>query len=773
MFYLLRNVLRIAVFSVILAAATAHFALAQETNGVRWKPKKFGVVLTEETLFNVFEMIGFENGITIQPADNLKKITVTRDLSTFSIEGAFTFLLKEYTLDYEFDREDNYIRVFKKEIEEIATQFFRIGKIDPVWFTQKLVNFGFWKKEYVIDIETGLLIAKDTGKNLETLSEYISELVKTQGLLDPSAELEKALTLGANARNLIQTATLGMVSTIEKIDRLRSPFKKPSLSMQNYVKRMKKYEEAIHEINRGKDEVKKYLNKITSLNKDVEGIYLDLSKEANPHFATVKAKEIEGKMSLAVDYLEKAENIASELEKKFLRKQVLKFIPLRYATVGTRTVNFMGEDIQVPGIDETLTKLFGIGDTRKTVVEEKKALGLRSQINKMRLSLSESFKEKEITKGKETGSEGKTTWTPEPGKILFDAAKNAVIVKDYPENIKEIEEIIRELDREVPLVQLDAIIMSATANFARSLGFSYGGLKSYVNDDSKFQIQGNQGGSAAVPSTLPPGAVTSIPSFFNPGVGMGGSTGASLFFLGNNLALNLQISAAEQAGLAHILSNPRVITFDNKEAMIQAGQSVNVKVAGGGYEAGSTVEEINTGVVLKVNPHVIFAKDQFGELDYEKVESIMMHIHAENSTFNASSVDGIPGKDTQKIITQVMVPNNTTIVLGGLHSQNDSDTEDGIPFLKDIPFLGWLFKGQSKQNDRSELLFFITPKVISNKIISTASYKFNPALKNNEFILKSRGNANRLLNNESAIELSGDSIKKAKDALERTKNLVE
>ncbi|MFC1814962.1 hypothetical protein ACFL0M_03255 [Thermodesulfobacteriota bacterium] len=752
MFYRVRNVSRLVFFSVILVAGALHFAWAQETD-IPWKDKQFGVVLTDETLFNVFEMIGVENSIPIQPPDRLKDIAVTRDFSTFSLEGTFAFLLKEYNLDYEFNKEDNYIRVFRKEIRELATRFFRIGNIDPVWFQQKLTAFGFWKKEYVIDTETGLLIAKDTRGNLETLSKYINELVKTQGFLDPSADLEKALALGSKARNLIQTARLEIVSIIKKIDGLPIILKKPSSSMQSFEKRMEKYEEAINEINKGKDEIEKYYEKISSVCVEVEAIYRDLSKEANAHFAMVKAKEIEGKMNLTVDYLENAEKIADELKNKFVRKQVIKFIPLRYASVVARTVNFMGNDIQVPGIDETLKDLFGIGAVEKPIEEEDRARGLRAKIKQMSLSLSEATKEMETAKENETGLGAKTTWTPEPGKILFDATKNGIIVKDYPEKIKEFEEIIRELDREVPLIQLDAIILTASTTFAKSLGFRYSGLKTSGDGSNRAQIQGGQGGSVAIPGTLqnPADGITSIPTIFSPIVGMGGSAAASLFFKGSSYALNIQISAAEEEGIARVLSNPRVVTFDNQEAMIQSGQTVNVKVSGGGYESGATVKEINTGIALRVTPHIIYAKDQFGELDYSKVEGVKMQVDAENSSFNAASVDGIPGTDTRNIQTQVMVADNTTIILGGLHFQSNSKKEDGIPLLKDIPFLGFLFRGKSKEDTRSELLFFITPKVLSNKII-TAPFKFNPALKNNEFILKSLENADRLLLEGNASE---------------------
>jgi type IV pilus assembly protein PilQ len=179
--------------------------------------------------------------------------------------------------------------------------------------------------------------------------------------------------------------------------------------------------------------------------------------------------------------------------------------------------------------------------------------------------------------------------------------------------------------------------------------------------------------------------------------------------LANNLVLDLELSAAEKDGRARIISRPKITTLNNKTATIHSGITFRVKTttfdstgtSGSSTTADSGIEEITTGIDLKVTPQI--TTDGFVLLDItvEKSEADFTRV-----------VDGIPGISDKTASTFVLVGDGETTVIAGLYKTSTTSTDTRVPLLGEIPLLGWLFKARSTTEDDEELLIFITPRIV-------------------------------------------------------------
>jgi type IV pilus assembly protein PilQ len=184
--------------------------------------------------------------------------------------------------------------------------------------------------------------------------------------------------------------------------------------------------------------------------------------------------------------------------------------------------------------------------------------------------------------------------------------------------------------------------------------------------------------------------------------------------LNNKLLLDIQLSAAESRGELKIVARPRIATVNNKSASIHSGTTIRVKLTqgltissggsgSGGSSSGSSsgVQEIKTGIDLTVTPQI--SSDDF----------IHLNINTNKSDPNFSQqVDGIPSITEKSAQTNVIVKDGETVVIGGLYKTMKSEQNDSVPFLSDIPVLGYLFQNKTKELQDEELLVFITPKII-------------------------------------------------------------
>jgi type IV pilus assembly protein PilQ len=230
---------------------------------------------------------------------------------------------------------------------------------------------------------------------------------------------------------------------------------------------------------------------------------------------------------------------------------------------------------------------------------------------------------------------------------------------------------------------IEARIVEATSTFTRDLGVQWG-LHYRDGSASVAGINTVDTGFGGVVSPAGPGTTGSG------GIGMGVSFGK----LTSNVQLDLRLSAAATIGDIKIISTPKVVTLNNKAAKISQGQSIPYQTTSA---EGTKTEFVEAALTLEVTPHITADG------------SVSMKIKASN---NSPGVGSPPPINKKEATTELVVKNGETTVIGGIYVDSDTESDTGIPFLSDIPLLGWLFKSNSKQKTKTELLIFITPKAI-------------------------------------------------------------
>lgn len=276
----------------------------------------------------------------------------------------------------------------------------------------------------------------------------------------------------------------------------------------------------------------------------------------------------------------------------------------------------------------------------------------------------------------------------ERGKLTEDARNKKLIVKDIPSVVVEIRNLVGLLDTPERQVMIEARIVEADSTFTRNLGVSWGIT---YNDDA----------NSPSPWNLSQAAVSGGGNFvISPVVGNAG-LGSSLTLgrLGiDSTILDLRISALETARQGKVISTPRVSTLNGQAATISQGTKIPYQSSG--TDGLPKTEFVDANLELTVTPEI------------NPDNSIILDINASNSS--PTLVDGAtaPGISTKEAKTKLLVRDGETTVIGGIFVEDNSDSESGIPFLRKIPYLGHLFKSTTKSNNRSELLIFITPRIV-------------------------------------------------------------
>lgn len=325
-----------------------------------------------------------------------------------------------------------------------------------------------------------------------------------------------------------------------------------------------------------------------------------------------------------------------------------------------------------------------------------------------------------MLKGGESGAPGqaKKGFLSEYGQITQVQWNNALIVKDTKENVANMIRIVKEHDKKPNQIQIDCKIVQANTNFARELGIQWGvnfnqmskalGNKELLISGGRYATSVDQQGTKAESTVdllgFRDNSGTALPYNINLPAAVGAGAGGTLgFFIGSaaeSFQLDVQLSALEDEGKGKILSNPKVITSDNKKAIIQQGKSIPYKT----YSQSGTQTQFAEAVLgLEVTPSV--TKDGF----------IRLEILAKKDQADfVNTSEGVPTIDKKQASTLLYVKDGETAVIGGIYEREEGTSENGIPGLKNIPLLGWLFKKQAKLDNRTELLIFITPRVIKN-----------------------------------------------------------
>jgi len=277
----------------------------------------------------------------------------------------------------------------------------------------------------------------------------------------------------------------------------------------------------------------------------------------------------------------------------------------------------------------------------------------------------------------------------ERGSVSVDQRISSLIIKDVPSNMPKVEKLIRTLDKSTPQVMIEARIVEVNTNVSREFGVRWGFAAATSNRLS------NVGG-------LTPYVV----DFPTAGAGPGSGSGITFGFLNaaRTLSLNVELSALETTGKLKIVSNPRIITVDNQEAFISQGKSIPVRKLTS--EGTVSTEFKDVKLELKVKPHIT------------PDGSVILSVEAKKEELDPTipSVEGVPGTDKKEAKTNVIIKDGETLVIGGIYKTVDNDSESGVPSLKDVPFLGWLFKNKKKEAQTNELLIFITPRIVKKTI---------------------------------------------------------
>ncbi|HXH71828.1 MAG TPA: type IV pilus secretin PilQ [Mariprofundaceae bacterium] len=288
-----------------------------------------------------------------------------------------------------------------------------------------------------------------------------------------------------------------------------------------------------------------------------------------------------------------------------------------------------------------------------------------------------------------SGSSGLLT---KRGSLLVDERTNTIIITDTEDAINNIKRLISAIDKPADQVLIEARIVEATDTFSRDLGIRWGGF--YSKTSSKYATSVSN-----TPNAAPPGGyLVDLPAAV--GAGAGGSIGFSLAAVNNAFNLNLELSAAEANGDIKVISNPRVITTNMTPAEISQGDDIPFQSSSA--NAGTSIQFKQAKLGLTVTP----------QITPEKGIILKVEVTKDTPRANDLQAGGAPIITTKKVQTSIYMDNGETVVIGGIYTRNQSTTVNGVPFLQDIPLLGYLFKQKLKSDNRTELLIFLTPKVI-------------------------------------------------------------
>ncbi len=289
------------------------------------------------------------------------------------------------------------------------------------------------------------------------------------------------------------------------------------------------------------------------------------------------------------------------------------------------------------------------------------------------------------------------------GRLVADDRTNTLMISDTPKKVAEMKELIAVIDRPVDQVVIEARVVIATESFSRELGAKFGisGTKDNVGFSgdlgvNKDNLNAVNGGTA---NTITRGLMTNL--------GLTNPAGAvALSILNAGYLLDVELSAMQTQGRGEVISNPRIVTSNQREAIIKQGQEVGyvtIQPATAGGVATPSVQFKEVVLEMKVTPTITNDGRVFLNLNVKKDEI---------EGFIDTGIGQVPQISTREVNTAVLVEDGQTVVVGGVYEFRNREDATKVPFLGDIPFLGNLFKKKGRNSEKAELLIFVTPKVL-------------------------------------------------------------
>lgn len=327
------------------------------------------------------------------------------------------------------------------------------------------------------------------------------------------------------------------------------------------------------------------------------------------------------------------------------------------------------------------------------------------------------------------------------GSVTLDQRTNTLLVTDTAEQIENIRALVSELDRPVRQVLIESRIVIASSNFNHELGVRFGATGNFNINNNLLSLSGSgeatdrmnnvalarrqllgqrPGRPALLPDAEPPDddgtieigtdgiAVPTLADRLNVNLPVANPAGAfGISFLADNLLLDLELSALEAQGEGEVISTPRVIAANQSEAFIQQGVEIPFEEA---TTAGATSVEFKEAVLeLRVTP--LITPDNRIQLDLSVRQDTVGEI------FETGRGGSVPSIDTRELGTNVLVENGQTIVLGGIYEETRNFNTTKVPVLGDVPVLGALFRRRATEDQKRELLIFITPNILDERIV--------------------------------------------------------
>ncbi len=315
--------------------------------------------------------------------------------------------------------------------------------------------------------------------------------------------------------------------------------------------------------------------------------------------------------------------------------------------------------------------------------------------------------------GGAAGAASGATLLSSRGQVTVDPRTNTLLLQDIPDKLTEIRNLITQLDRPVRQVMIDSRVVIANDDFSKELGIRWGAT--FVKKNGDNGIIGGTGSllgtntmtNSAInnlnttgqvnPVTLPP-----LAERIGVNLPVADPFGRyALAILGKNYLVDMELSAMQAEGRGEILSNPRVVTTDRSPASILQGRQIPYQTVS---QNGTTTEFKDAVLELKVTPQITPDDRIIMDLDVKKDE--------QGTNVGSSTGAAIPSIDKKEVKTQVLVNNGDTVVLGGVFEQTSAKSVDKVPFLGDIPVVGWLFKRNADSDVKRELLIFVTPQIL-------------------------------------------------------------
>jgi len=327
-------------------------------------------------------------------------------------------------------------------------------------------------------------------------------------------------------------------------------------------------------------------------------------------------------------------------------------------------------------------------------------------------------------------SEGRNLLSPQ-GQVSVDERTNTLLVMETATRLADIRALVTKLDVAVTQVLIEARIVVASDDFSRDLGarFGFTGIDSFDKQRGLNVMSGTLAGTdtsvagsldsriengTVFPTEIPTGE-GGFPQRLNvnlPAVPAGGLPASiALAILGEDFLVDLELSALQAEGKGEILSNPRVLTANQKTASIRQGVEIPYQQSAGGSSGGTSIAFKEAVLSLEVTPQITPDNRVIMDLKVTR-DNVGQLVPTGSGGF-------VPSIDKRELNTQVLVSNGETIVLGGVYEQESNDSVNKVPLLGDIPLLGALFRQNSKSSTKRELLIFITPKIVQEGLALT------------------------------------------------------